>query len=680
MAFPARAQVFDSLFSYADTSFPAPSFGSPALADFDGDGDWDFHAVGQPYEAYKVAEYDGLFQAQEGAYRPWLSFRQYYRAQEERAWGDFNQDGKPDLYLSSRALMSDGKVKIHAVIAFSEAASQSVRQDTLGMLSWGKPVSFDVDGDGDQDILQPGRDNQQPGAILEMHNGKVAARREILPCTGLATADDFDADGDEDVACFEFSSVHIFRNDAGRLVDLAGLPGFQPPVDSGGIEILPLWSNGSLQWQDLDGDGDKELIVQGQVTSGPSHYLTTIYYCENAGYRTPILLLESFNPGEHGFFDADGDGDPDMMRTPWPYNSIRAGETVFFENLDGKLRRHGWLPSVFGYSGFADFNDDGNLDILALDENRGRIHLNRSPPRPPPAAPTGLSSQVTGNTAHLAWDPPGGGTAAWLTYNVRVGRSPGGVDVVSPISDPATGRRRIPEEGNAGARPRFDLHHLGPGTYYWSVQSVNSSWTGSPFAAEGTFTVSAGLMPVPVIVEAKAVNGKMSVLWNRPPGETDGYCRIHGGTQSLGNAILDSTASLADTSRVLDLPVATEYWFEVSCTDGKGRESRRSAAVQADGTSLGVSRVRPAAPSGTLRVSGIRRGAGGGLELAFTLAGKSDVAFALFGLDGARAVSRSLPGLAAGPHLIRLPAPAGRGLGAYRLRVGNTLVTGLVPP
>ena len=93
----------------------------------------------------------------------------------------------------------------------------------------------------------------------------------------------------------------------------------------------------------------------------------------------------------------------------------------------------------------------------------------------------------------LSWAP---GTdaetpAAGLTYNLRVGTTPGGVDVVSPLADPATGARAIFDFGNAGSDTRRRLRSLSPGTYYWSVQSVDNRFAASPFAREATFTVSA---------------------------------------------------------------------------------------------------------------------------------------------------------------------------------------------
>jgi hypothetical protein len=35
----------------------------------------------------------------------------------------------------------------------------------------------------------------------------------------------------------------------------------------------------------------------------------------------------------------------------------------------------------------------------------------------------------------------------------------------------------------------WSLKNLSPGTYYWSVQAVDTGFTGSPWAAEETVTV-----------------------------------------------------------------------------------------------------------------------------------------------------------------------------------------------
>ncbi len=75
-----------------------------------------------------------------------------------------------------------------------------------------------------------------------------------------------------------------------------------------------------------------------------------------------------------------------------------------------------------------------------------------------------------------------------MTYNLRLGRAPGAGNVAPPMSNAATGYRRLPQMGNAGQGVTATLQ-LAPGTYYWSVQAVDSAFAGGPFAAEQSFTI-----------------------------------------------------------------------------------------------------------------------------------------------------------------------------------------------
>src|SRR5437667_12815249 len=54
----------------------------------------------------------------------------------------------------------------------------------------------------------------------------------------------------------------------------------------------------------------------------------------------------------------------------------------------------------------------------------------------------------------------------------------------------SNGVRRLPALGNTQYRLAWTLTNLIGGTYYWSVQAVDHSFAGSPFAGERTFTIS----------------------------------------------------------------------------------------------------------------------------------------------------------------------------------------------
>jgi hypothetical protein len=58
------------------------------------------------------------------------------------------------------------------------------------------------------------------------------------------------------------------------------------------------------------------------------------------------------------------------------------------------------------------------------------------------------------------------------------------------MADLGTGFRRLPKPGNAGLRRSWTINHLQRGTYFWTVQAVDHSFAGSPFAPVQTFMVT----------------------------------------------------------------------------------------------------------------------------------------------------------------------------------------------
>ena len=79
--------------------------------------------------------------------------------------------------------------------------------------------------------------------------------------------------------------------------------------------------------------------------------------------------------------------------------------------------------------------------------------------------------------------------AAGLSYNLRVGTTPGGSEITSPMANTTSGYRRIVQHGNAQQRTSW-IVTVPPGTYYWTVQAVDGTYAGSPFAAEELVTPS----------------------------------------------------------------------------------------------------------------------------------------------------------------------------------------------
>ncbi|MGH7601507.1 MAG: hypothetical protein ACREOI_34540, partial [bacterium] len=79
-----------------------------------------------------------------------------------------------------------------------------------------------------------------------------------------------------------------------------------------------------------------------------------------------------------------------------------------------------------------------------------------------------------------------------LTYNLRIGLTPGGGEIVPSMSDAGTGYRRVPKSGNMGHAQQWKITSLPEGKYYWSVQAVDPAFGGSAFAPEDSFAIQAG--------------------------------------------------------------------------------------------------------------------------------------------------------------------------------------------
>ena len=72
---------------------------------------------------------------------------------------------------------------------------------------------------------------------------------------------------------------------------------------------------------------------------------------------------------------------------------------------------------------------------------------------------------------------------------VRVGTHPGASDVLSALALPS-GKRLVAAPGNASGRLFTIVTNLTRDTYFWSVQAIDNSYAGGPFAQEKSVAVT----------------------------------------------------------------------------------------------------------------------------------------------------------------------------------------------
>ena len=430
-------------------------------------------------------------------------------------YGDFDNNGIPDLIYTG--------IKTHWGIDFfgnwkwlDEIATELYRNryPNLGMspvvtnpalidvhyasADWG-----DYDNDGDVDLLISGvgyYEGQSDYIVHKMtkvykNNGQIQgtinwAFTDVptsLPNVsgGISKWGDFDLDGDFDILiCGRDSAVQIFENNDGEFTMLDN--------------ILPEITH-YASWYDYDNDGDLDVLLAGpDINSG--EYVTKIFRNDEGsdGQRvfTDIManlaIFKYYTTSEWG--DYNNDGRADLFITGYTENSGPATRLYLNMGSDQFVEQ----PTVLQNTAFkslklGDFNNDGKLDILTSKYDEGlRVLLNTLPEtNNAPGVPQDLLEQQTGTVVRLTWDASNDDKtpSSGLTYNLRIGTTPGGSEIMSPLANNANGALYSFETGNVGHNTHWDIKGLEPGqTYYWSVQAIDPSYASSAFTEERSFS------------------------------------------------------------------------------------------------------------------------------------------------------------------------------------------------
>jgi enediyne biosynthesis protein E4 len=328
------------------------------------------------------------------------------------AWGDYDGDGDPDLFVVNE---SGPLTLTPAEVAASPAHAQLFRNDSgrftdvteqaslavhgAGMgAAWG-----DYDGDGRLDLFVT-----RYGTSLLFHNEGSGRFRDVSAETGVSAFEgfwtgaawaDYDRDGSLDLyvcgyvkysydpakageTSRQFKAVVpyalnpssftpernlLLRNDGGRFHDVAREAGVDNPT---GRSL-------SAAWADFDGDGWPDLYVANDVSDnamfrnlGSGRFADISHSAWVADYRGAMGL---------GIGDWDGDSDLDIFITHWlaQENALYADETRSMKVTADAPLRYVDQADLFGLgqialdvigwgTGFLDYDNDGRLDLCAI--------------------------------------------------------------------------------------------------------------------------------------------------------------------------------------------------------------------------------------------------------------------------------------------------------------------------
>ena len=419
------------------------------------------------------------------------------------AWGDCDNDGDLDLLISGLADGTNGPVSVTEIYR-NDGSNHFISLNAgLEPLGQGSVAWVDFDNDGWQDVfvcgLQAATTNWVSRLYRNNGNGTFTLAITNLPTPQNARGywADCNSDGYADLLLAGSDAAYLFKNNGAGGLTNANLS-------------LPSTHRIISPWGDLDGDGDLDFMTSsGTLPSiiSPLDYHPSFSRNDGNGAFSSAfdssldMWLFSASWG-----DIDNSGRACAVVAGWvplvPGGGVWGSATKVYIYLGSSWQEvftlGGWdnLPETW-----VDYDGDGALDIFTTGGGqtsfwKNTVALHRDFPQAP-LTPTNAFTALDAVT--LSWQTPAGtsATGRGLSYNVRVGHTPGSSDVVSPLADAATGRRLIQALGNAGAAHVFKLNNLPVGNYYWSVQSIGQSFTGSPFTTEGMFTVTSS---PPVIV------------------------------------------------------------------------------------------------------------------------------------------------------------------------------------
>jgi len=371
------------------------------------------------------------------------------------AWGDADGDGDLDLVVSGPPelqFISGSRAHLVSNLGGRNLATGSLLSDQRGLRD-GDAEWADFDGDGDADLLLVGSRGAGPGLATSMilfneEDGLRERPTGIAPAAmAAASIADFDLDGDPDLVVCGMAlageeirlASSLYVNDGSGRFTLASAP--FTPVSAGGVA-----------WGDYDGDGDPDLVLSGRTTTG---FITELWVNEGGSFLPTKNFFAGASARGAAWGDLDRDGDLDLA-------------------LVGRTEGHS-IPAT----------GPGTAHVF-------RNEMNFVPPLPP--VPVELSATADGNDILVAWRIPEGSPQG-LSFNVRVGTSPGAGDVMSAMADPTTGHRWIPAHGNAGWSGRWRLRGQTGRTLHWTVQSIGPDYRASAFAAEKTIYFTPNLRP-----------------------------------------------------------------------------------------------------------------------------------------------------------------------------------------
>ncbi|MCX6301505.1 MAG: FG-GAP-like repeat-containing protein [Bacteroidia bacterium] len=438
------------------------------------------------------------------------------------AWGDYDNDSLLDVLLTGLQWASPSPFYYSKIYknngdnTFTEQKGISLPGVISGSVAWG-----DYDKDGFQDFLLTGQTSSgYISKIYRNNQDNTFTEQKGISLTGVWLSSvswgDYDNDGNLDIlltgAAGSGPISKIYRNNGNNTF-----------TEQTGISLQRV-QNSSAAWGDYDNDGYLDILLTGTNLVNYSK----IYHNNGDNTFTELtgISLISVSSGSAAWGDYDNDGDLDVLLTG--NSSSGSVSKIYRNNGDNTFndQTNILFPGVSASSvAWGDYDNDGDLDLLITGQEAtnnfiSKVYKNNcTQTNKNPDQPKNLSYEIRNKDALLKWDrvTTDETSTKSLTYNIRVGRKSGSSEVVSPQAA-SGGFRRVAAMGNNQLDTIFTFKNLRwDTTYYASVQAVDNSFKGGPFSDEVHFKIS----PVqPSQLSATHIsNSSVLLKWKRGNGD-----------------------------------------------------------------------------------------------------------------------------------------------------------------
>lgn len=497
---------FTQLFTPLDSEIVGVYNSDVVWCDFDFDGDSDFIINGRTATGTIGNSYGGISIIYENK-GDYFEIFDTLNLHEKGALviTDFNNDNVNDVLSVGYVSLSATEVERHSVIYLNYSGFDFDVLTTANLtgLSDGDATTGDLNNDGKTDIIMYGRDINNVYGIRTYIKTDLGYEAFDMPyASEMRNVDkieifDIDNDGDNDIIFCgnnlgtSINGLKIYKNNGNLNFEL---------LES---VITPSFTPSHITLIDINSDGLMDFIISSLNGSYSNSDPSTSAYINIGNLEFEVIQdlgIPGLATGDMISGDVNNDGQSDILACGMTYIDgigYKHSSKLYINN-NGTFHNSYDFHTAFvgGTCSFADIDNDGDLDLLicglaGYDDIMTVIYKNQLITKGKEKnlqIPANLNSSISEEGITFSWDPVLSPTPH--TYNLYVGTTPNGTDIISPSSNLITGKMHSPGYGNVGFNTTYTLNNLPEGNYYWSVQAINAAYQSSEFATEETVIYS----------------------------------------------------------------------------------------------------------------------------------------------------------------------------------------------